>query len=182
MNARGAILTTGAVMVTAGVLIELAGYISDRTTTGATSYPPQQRAEGARISNNAPPAAPATATRIAEATADDPYLAVHYLYRAIANGSATGCAVFSPTAARQFAEHFDASDCSTATTLLSEKVTSPINYALTSNRSPDVYLDDTMIISSCEIRPEGGPLLGRFTLHRTEQGKWYISGHEKEEC
>jgi hypothetical protein len=182
MNSRGAILTTGAVMVTAGVLIELAGYIGDHTTTGETSYPPQQRADGARISNHALPAAPVTATRIAEATADDPYLAVHYLYRAIANGSATGCAVFSPTAAMQFATHFDASDCSTATTRLSEKVTNPINYAQTSIRSPDIYLDDTMTISSCEIRPEGGPPLGRFTLRRTEQSKWYISGHETEEC
>ena len=181
MNSRGAILTTGAVMVTAGVLIELAGYIGDRTTAGETNYPPQPQVD-ARIGNKAPLAAPATTTRLAEATADDPYLAVHYLYRAIANGSATGCAVFSPTAAMQFAAHFDASDCSSATTRLSEKVTNPIHYALTSTRSPDVYLDDTMTISSCEIRPEGGPLLGRFTLHRTEQGKWYISGHETEEC
>jgi hypothetical protein len=62
------------------------------------------------------------------------YLTVHYLYRAIANGSATGCAMFGPTAA------------------------------------------------SCEIKPEGGPSLGRFTLQRTGQDKWYISGHEKETC
>jgi hypothetical protein len=39
-----------------------------------------------------------------------------------------------------------------------------------------------MIISPCEIRPEGGPPLDRFTLHRTEQGKWSISDHENEEC
>ena len=39
-----------------------------------------------------------------------------------------------------------------------------------------------MIVSSCDIRSEGGPLLGRFTLRRTEQGKWSISDHENEEC
>lgn len=36
-------------------------------------------------------------------------------------------------------------------------------------RSPNIYLGDTMTIASCKIKPEGGPLLGRFTLQRTEQ-------------
>jgi hypothetical protein len=38
-----------------------------------------------------------------------------------------------------------------------------------------------MTISSCEIKPEGGPLLGRFILQRAND-KWYITGHEKEKC
>jgi hypothetical protein len=126
--------------------------------------------------------APVTTTRQTQATADDPYLAVHYLYRAIANGSATGCAVFSPAAAQQFASDFHAPDCPAAITQLATQVTSPIKYAVSARRSPDVYLGDTLTISSCKIQPEGGPPLGRFTLQRTEQDKWYISGHETETC
>lgn len=184
MNARAILLTTGAAMVTAGVLIELAGYVGDRTVTGEatsnyTSARPPTSAVGS--SENAPLPAPAT-TRPAQATADDPYLAVQYLYRAIANGSETGCAVFNPTAAQQFAAHFNAPDCPAAITQLNTQVTSPIKYAVTGRRSPDVYLGDTMTISSCQIQPEGGPSLGRFTLQRTEQDRWYISEHETEVC
>jgi hypothetical protein len=32
-----------------------------------------------------------------------------------------------------------------------------------------------------EIKPEGGPTLGRFILQRTSD-KWYITGHETEKC
>lgn len=189
MNARGVILIIGTVMVTAGILVELAGYVGNRTATGeATSSYPFARppASDADTRENAPipalaPPATTTTTR-AQATADDPYLAVHYLYRAIANGSATGCTVFSPAAAQQFAVHFNSPDCPAAITQLNTQVTSAIKYALTGRRSPDVYLGDTMIISSCDIKPEGGPPLGRFTLHRTDQDKWYISEHETETC
>jgi hypothetical protein len=88
-------------------------------------------------------------------------LTVHYLYRVIANGSATGCAVVSPTAAQQFAAHFDTPGCPAATTQLTTQVTSPIKYAMAGSRSVDVYLGDIMTISSCnEIKPEGGPPLG----------------------
>ena len=38
MNARGVILTIGAIMVTAGVLIELAGYTSTPTAAGETNH------------------------------------------------------------------------------------------------------------------------------------------------
>lgn len=131
-------------MVTAGVLIELAGYVGDRTgageaTSSYTSARPPDSAAG--NSENAPLPAPATAatTRPTQATVEDPYLLVHYLYRAIANGSATGCAVFSPVAAQEFAAHFAAPD-------------------------------------------RRGPPLSRFTLHRTDQDKWYISEHETETC
>ncbi len=187
MNARGVLLTIGVVMVTAGGLIELTGYLGDRTAAeeATSSYPAARPpASAAGNSENAPPPAPATAatTRPTQATADDPYLAVHYLYRAIANGSATGCAVFSPAAAQQFAAHFNAPDCPAAITQLNTQVTSPIKYAVTGRQSPDVYLGDTFTISSCKIQPEGGPPLGRFTLHRTEQDKWYISEHETEVC
>jgi hypothetical protein len=164
------------------VLIELAGYVGDRTAAGEASRTLRPRSSGAVASKNAPLPASAPTTRPAQATADDPYLAVHYLYRAIANGSATGCAVLSPTAAQQFSTHFDAPDCPAAITRLNTQVTSAIKYASTGQRSPDVYLDDTMTISSCEIKPEGGPPLGRFTLQRTEQNKWYISRHETETC
>ncbi|MGH3571607.1 MAG: hypothetical protein ACRDR6_17130 [Pseudonocardiaceae bacterium] len=181
MNARAVILTIGAVMVTAGGLIELAGYAGDHTAAGEASYTPRPPAGGAGTSEYAPLPAPVTTTR-PQAGADDPYLAVHYLYRAIANGSATGCALLSPTAAQQFAADFDAPDCPAATNQLNAQVTSPIKYAVTGTRSPDVYLGDTMTISSCEIKPEGGPSLGRFTLQRTGQDKWYISGNEKETC
>ncbi|MGH3885725.1 MAG: hypothetical protein ACRDSZ_04005 [Pseudonocardiaceae bacterium] len=182
MNARGFILTIGVVMVTAGVAIELVGYVSNHTAAGETSRAARPPAGGAGTSGSAPLPAPATTTRPAQATADDLYLAVHYLYCAIVNGSATGCAVFSPAAGQQFAAHFDAADCPSATKQLNAKVTSAIKYALAGRRSPDVYLGDSMAISSCEIRPDGGPLLGRFTLQRTTGEKWYISQHETEVC
>lgn len=181
MNTRGVMLTIGAVMVTAGVLIELAGYVGGRAAAGESSRA-LPRSGGVVSGENAPLPAQATTTRTAPATADDPYLAVHYLYRAIANASTTGCAVFSPSAAQQFATNFTAADCPTAITQLNVKVTSAIKYASTGQRSPDVYPGDTMTISSCEISPEGGPPLGRFILQRTEQSKWYISGHETETC
>jgi hypothetical protein len=111
-----------------------------------------------------------------------PYRAVHYLYRAIANGSTTGCAVFSPRAAQQFATHFGAPDCTAATTQLATQVTSPIEYASTAEQSPDIYPNDTVTISSCKIRPTGGPPLGRFLLRRTDQYRWYIAGNENQEC
>ncbi|MGH7484694.1 MAG: hypothetical protein ACREMY_03690, partial [bacterium] len=95
MNARAVILTIGAVMVTAGGLIELAGYAGNHTAAGEASYTPRPPAGGAGTSEYAPLPAPVTTTR-PQAGADDPYLAVHYLYRAIANGSATGCALLSP--------------------------------------------------------------------------------------
>lgn len=186
MNARTIILAIGVVMVTSGALIELAGYAGDHPATGETSRTARPPANSAGNSENAPPLLPApvaTTTRPAPATADDPYVAVHYLYRAVANGSATGCAVFSPAAAQQFATHFNAPDCPTATAQLSTQVTGPIKYAMAGIRSPDVYPGDTMTISSCdEIKPEGGPTLGRFTLQRTTGDKWYISEHEKETC
>jgi hypothetical protein len=40
---------------------------------------------------------------------------VSYVYHAIANGSATGCALFSASAAQQFAANFGAPDCPAVT-------------------------------------------------------------------
>ncbi|MEO7196094.1 MAG: hypothetical protein ABIZ05_14995 [Pseudonocardiaceae bacterium] len=183
MNTRGVMFAVGVVIVTAGVLIELVGYIDDRTNIGEASRTLRPLSGPVAASGeNSPPPARETTPRTVQTMADDPYLAVHYLYRAIANGSATGCAVFSPTAAQQFAENFHAADCPAAITRLNIQVSSPIKYASTGQRSPDVYPGDTMTISSCEISPQGGPPLGRFILQRTEQSKWYISGHETETC
>lgn len=120
--------------------------------------------------NPPPPTTPETTIRLAQTTANDPYLAVHLLYP-----------VFNPTAAQQFAEHFNAQDRPAAITQLNTQVTSAVTYAMAGQRSPDVYPDDTMTISSCEIKPEGGSPLGRFILHCTG-GKWYISRHETEAC
>lgn len=184
MNARTVILAIGAVMATAGVLIELTGYVTSSHTAAGEINPTPRRPEtpwsgNSGSENPLPPSA--TTTRPAQVRADDPYLAVNYLYRAIANRSATGCVVFSAAAAQQFATHFNAPDCPAAITQLATQVTSAINYASTAWQSPDVYPDDTMTISSCKIKPEGGPSLGRFTLQRTND-KWYISGHETETC
>jgi hypothetical protein len=184
INARGILLTIGAVMVTSGALIEIAGYTIRNHTGSETNTTTPHRPERKTpwySENPLPPAAPTTPPRPAQATAGDPYLAVSYVYRAIANGSATGCALFSPTAAQQFAENFGAPDCPSAIDKLHTRVTSAIDYASTGQRSPEVYLGDTMTISSCEIKPEGGPALGRFILQRTND-KWYITGHEMEKC
>jgi hypothetical protein len=181
IKARGILLTIGTVMVTSGALIELAGYTTRNHTGGAATPHRPERETPWYSENPLPPAAPTTTPRPAQATASDPYLAVSYVYRAIANGSATGCALFSPTAAQRFAENFGAPDCPAATDKLHTRVTSAIDYASTGQRSPDVYLGDTMTISSCEIKPEGGPPLGRFILQRTDD-KWYITGHETEKC
>ncbi|MBV9142711.1 MAG: hypothetical protein JO115_17665 [Pseudonocardiales bacterium] len=84
------------------------------------------------------------------------------------------CAVFSASAAQQFAAHFYAPDCPAATTQWATQVSSPIAYASTGDRSPDVDPSDVMTISSGEIDPEGGPPLGRFVLRRTNQDRWSI--------
>jgi len=184
ITARGILLTIGAVMVSAGALIELAGYTTRNHTSGETNTttPHRPGRETPWYSESSlPPAAPTTTPRPAQVTAGDPYLAVSYVYRAIANGSATGCALFTPTAAQQFVANFGAPDCPAATDKLHTGVTSAIDYASTGQRSPDVYLGDTMTISSCESKPEGGPLLGRFILQRTND-KWCITGHETEKC
>jgi hypothetical protein len=64
--------------------------------------------------------------------------------------------------------------CPAATTQLATQVTSPITYALTDDRSSDVYPSNIMTISSGEISPEGRPPLGRFTLQRIDQDRWSI--------
>ncbi|MGH3852549.1 MAG: hypothetical protein ACRDR6_03435 [Pseudonocardiaceae bacterium] len=80
MNTRGVMLAVGAIMVIAGVLIELAGYycIGDRTNTGEASRTLRPLSGPVAASGeNSPLPVQETTPREVQTMADDPYLAVH---------------------------------------------------------------------------------------------------------
>jgi len=139
-------------MVTSGALIELAGYTTRNHTGGET--------------NTTTPHRPGRET---------PW------YSESSLPPAAPTTTPRPAQVTAGDPYFGAPDCPSAIKQLNNQVTSAIDYASTGQRSPDVYLGDTMTISSCEIKPEGGPLLGGFILQRTND-RWYITGHETEKC
>lgn len=90
------------------------------------------------------------------------------------------CFEFTSTAARQFAQAFDAPTCDAAITALAAQVTDAGSYqdpVLTAHRGA---FTSPMTISSCDFIIQGGPVLGTFTVTQQPDQTWAITAYQRQ--
>jgi hypothetical protein len=111
-----------------------------------------------------------------------PYDTVAAVYLLPAQGSPASrtCLLFSPTAAKTFAQAFGAASCEAAVGKITAQITDRNAYA-----TPDMSMlpnptGDTVTVSSCAFDVTGGPRLGTFTVTKQEDG-WLVTGYQAQQ-